>query len=267
MSEKIHGEYTSFCQLTHKTALLIALFTENKLVINELVTSGADVNQSLGPIGTALHVRYDCNTNVKILAQLGADPNLTNDFGDTAVSLVLYKCHVLHDDSKCSSAHESSLQALLPATRDLDTILKKNRRIGLGGLRAPIGNKWVSLLLQHGARIRYCRFYLTGSPDWAIELLLHSKQHSAQFIDLLRAADTDFSGVRQQIASVDKDEWAPLNLTVLTKKLSQPLTLQTSCVISIRRRLLSIGDVGVWARIDKLPLPPIIGDRVKLEMW
>ena len=32
-----------------------------------------------------------------------------------------------------------------------------------------------------------------------------------------------------------KHVWAPLNLAVLDQKLSQPLTLQTSCVISVRQ--------------------------------
>ena len=83
-----------------------------------------------------------------------------------------------------------------------------------------------------------------------------------------KLCDTGFSGVCQRIASVDKDDCKkPLNLAVLDEKLSQPLTLQVSCVISVRRRLLSIGDVGVWAGIEKLPLPPIIKDRLKLLTW
>ena len=82
-----------------------------------------------------------------------------------------------------------------------------------------------------------------------------------------KLCDTGFSGVCQRIASVDKDDWKPLNLAVLDEKLSQLLTLQTSCVISVRRRLLSIGNVGVWAGLEKLPLPPIIKDRLKLLTW
>ena len=263
VSDKILGIYDHFAGLTCKTAFLVALDTGNEEVIKELVTSGADVNQSFGPVGTALHWCFEHNPTVQILAQSGADPHLTDDFDRTPVFLVLDRCH-LRDDSNCSSARES-LQALLPSTRDLDTIVQKKR--SLGSWCAPIDNKWVTLFLQHGARMRYCQMYLTGSPAWASDLRNNSKLHSERFIELLRAADTDFSGVRQRIASADKDEWETLNLDVLDQKLSQPLTLQTSCVISIRRRLLSIGDVGVWARIDKLPLPPIIRDRVKLEVW
>ena len=84
---------------------------------------------------------------------------------------------------------------------------------------------------------------------------------------MLRAADTDFSGVRQRIASVDKDEWAPLNLAVLDQKLSQPLTLQAWCVISIRRQLWSVSNFKIWANIEKLPLPTVIKYRLKLERW
>ena len=125
------------------------------------------------------------------------------------------------------------------------------------------------LFLQHGATIRYCTMYLIVnlSPTWKSLWRKHSKQHSERFIELLRAADTDFTGVRDQIAIVDKDEWAPLNLAVLDQKLSQPLTLQTSCVISVRRQLSSVRDCGVWTRIDQLPLTPAIRDRVKLRVW
>ena len=58
----------------------------------------------------------------------------------------------------------------------------------------------VMLLLQHGARINYSHMFLVSSPKRV------RKQHSEEFIQLLRAADTDFSGVRQQIASLDKKE-------------------------------------------------------------
>ena len=106
--------------------------------------------------------------------------------------------------------------------------------------------------------------YLTMCSDWATKLRQIIKQHSERFIELLRAADTDFSGVRQRIASVDKDEWAPLNLDVLDWKLSQPLTLQTSCVISVRRQLRSVSDVGMWTRVDKLFLSPNVKENLKL---
>ena len=108
--------------------------------------------------------------------------------------------------------------------------------------------------------------YLTGLFEWALELRKYSK-HSERFIDLLRAADTDFSGVRQRIASVNKDEWAPLNLDVLDQKLSQPLTLQAWCVISVRRQVCSVSDWQMWTRIEKLALPKVIKDRLKLKMW
>ena len=93
------------------------------------------------------------------------------------------------------------------------------------------------------------------------------KKHSEKFIELLRAADTDFRGVRQQVVGLDRRIRKVLNLDVLDQKLSQPLTLQTSCVISVRRRLRSISDVGMWARIDALSLPSIIKDRLKLLVW
>ena len=205
----------------------------------------------------------DHNPTVHILAQLGADPNLTDYFGDTPLFLVLDRCH-LRDDTKSSSARES-LQALLPSTRDLDTIVQTTRCFGDRG--PPIDDKCVTLFLQHGARIRYCQMYLTGSPEWASDLRNKSKQHSERFIELLRAADTDFSGVRQRIASVDKGDWLTLNLAVLDQKLSQPLTLQVWCVISVRRQLRSVCDVGLWPMIEKLPLPTIIKDRLKLEKW
>ena len=82
VSDEILGDYDHFAGLTCKTAFLVALDTGNEEVIKELVASGADVNQSFGPVGTALHWCFDHNPTVQILAQSGADPNLTDDFGD-----------------------------------------------------------------------------------------------------------------------------------------------------------------------------------------
>ena len=71
------------------------------------------------------------------------------------------------------------------------------------------------------------------------------KQHSEEFIEFLRAADTNFSGVRAKIARLNRNKCEMLNLDVLEDKLSQPLMLQTLCVISVRRRLRNIRDVGM----------------------
>ena len=159
------------------------------------------------------------------------------------------------------------MDALLPVTRDLsDAISEANIFICLPEGK-PISNECVIRFLQHGARIRYCEFYLTGSSYWASKLRENGEEHGERFVELLRAADTDFSGVRLRIASVDKDVWAPLNLAVLDQKLSQPLTLRTSCIIRVRRQLRSGSDCRLWARIDRLPLPPIMKDRMKLKVW
>ena len=165
------------------------------------------------------------------------------------------------DESELPSALKS-LQTLMPATRDLDAIVNDPSSI-----TSTTDIPCMTILLQHGARINYAQAYLTGLFEWAADMHLHSN-HSEAFIELLRAADTDFSGVRQRIASVDKNEWPTLNLAVLDQKLSQPLTLQTLCVIRVRRQLRSAKDCGLWARIEELPaLPTLIKDRLKLRTW
>ena len=248
-----------------KTALLTAVCAENKDVITELVTSGADVNQLLGPGETVLHFCFDIDQMiVQLLVELGADPNIAVAYDFTPISLVLERCHILHHTSDAFSARRT-LHLMLSVSRDLDAVLQTNRRIV--ALGEPIKDEFVTLFLQHGARIHYCQMYLTGSPDWAEYLRKSGEIQSERFIELLRAADTDFSGVRQRIASVDKDEWAPLNLVVLDEKLSQPLTLQAWCVISVRRQLRNVRDRGMWASIEKLPLPSVIKDQLKLVIW
>ena len=152
---------------------------------------------------------------------------------------------------------------MLRVTRELDNALQTMRN---EWYFAQLGKEIVASFLQHGATIRYCTMYLTGLSFWAKALRKHNKLHSERFIDLLRAADADFSGVRQQISIVDKDEWAALNLAVLEQKLSQPLTLQTSCVISVRRQLRSVSECGMWTRIEKLAVPSIIKCRLKLTI-
>ena len=124
VSEEVNGEYGIGPRWTRKTALLLALHTENEEIIRELVNAGADVNQSLGPVGTALHLCCHSDQNIQILTELGADPNLVDDLGTPAVVLVLFRSY-LSDDSKLPSALEM-LRALLPSTRDLDNIVKGN---------------------------------------------------------------------------------------------------------------------------------------------
>ena len=266
VSEEMDGDFDSFCQVTSKTALLVAVFAENEEVIRELVTSRADVNQWLGKLGTVAHLCFFYMLNaMQILAQSGADPNLTSTSGRTVISCALHTCHGFYFKRKRPLAF-AALRTLLPATRGIDTIVQSNDH--LDGCFIPlIDIECVTLFLQHGARINYCQKYLTGSPEWAPELRMYRQQHSERFIELLQAADTDFSGVRQQIASVDKGEWKLLSLDVLDQKLSQPLTLQAWCVISVRRQLRSVCDVGLWPMIEKLPLPMIIKDGLKLEKW
>ena len=72
VSTEIPGRDECVVNLARKRAFLVAACTGNEEVIKELVTSGADVNQSFGPIGTALHWCFDHNPTVQILAQLGA---------------------------------------------------------------------------------------------------------------------------------------------------------------------------------------------------
>ena len=263
LSEVVQGDYGfGHCGSTcsRKTALLIAVYTENEEVITKLVTSGADVNQSLGPVGTVLHLCYDQDPIVQLLVRLGANPNALNQRSVTVVMAILFRYHFR--DCGVSSSALTTLCTVLPATGRLDVLLAAYCRRQESV--APMSNECVSVFLQMGTRITYCSMYLTGSSDWASTLRQESKPHSERFIDLLRAADTDFSGVRQRIASVDKDEWAPLNLTILDQKLSQPLTLQTSCVISVRRQLHSVSELWMWARIEKLPLSPNVKDCLKL---
>ena len=92
-------------------------------------------------------------------------------------------------------------------------------------------------------------------------------QDDERFIQLMLAADTVFSDDRQRIASFNKDKLKSLGLSVLARKLSQPLTLQVWCVISVRRQLRSVSDRGMWNMIEKLPLPTVINDRLKLRVW
>ena len=263
--EDVHGDFGcrpcgSPC--LRKTALLVALHTKNKEVITELVTSGADVNQSLGPVGTALHYFYDHVEIVELLVQLGADLNATSKRCKTTLSIILYRCHFTA--SGIGLPAPALLHSLLPATHDLDAVLLAN--FSVKGVMVPIKNDCMTTFLQHGAKINYCAMYLAELQIWR-SLLQHHGKHSERFIELLRAADTDFSGVRQRIASVDKEDCKRLNLAVLDQKLSQPLTLQASCVISVRRQLRSVKDCGLWAMIEKLPLPTAMKDRLKLKSW
>ena len=245
ISEAIHADDPGG---PSKTALLVAAETGDEEVVTELVTSGADVNQSLGPQGTTLlHLFCDDDQMAKLLLQLGADPKAGVVLSDSVFWQVLRRGGV--GSQYNLDLVLRTLRLLLPTTRDLGEYLELNRAM------LWLTTECVMLLLQHGARING-HMFLVLSPKRV------RKQHSEEYIELLRAADTDFSGVRQRIASLDRKKWEVLNLDVLKDKLSQPLTLQTSCVISIRRQLCSVSDVGMWARIEKLSVPKVIKDAL-----
>ena len=259
VSEAVHSD--DECKLD-KTALHLAARAGNEEVMTELVTSGADVNQVLGLNGTVCHEYWENDKVANILVRLGADPNSSPEIGISVFCRVLHRGDVYR--TQRLDLVLQSLSLLLPATRNLDDYLQENRAAFLLNINCTM------LVLQHGARIDYSDVFLTESAQWRRmfgDKCRYIKKHSEQFIDLLRAADTDFSGVRQRIASLDRKKWKVLNLPVLEDKLSQPLTLQTSCVISVRRRLLSISDVQLWARIDALTLPATIRDLLKLIVW
>ena len=220
LSEAMHGNFGCKSheepKCLRKTALLVALHTKNTQVIRELVTSGADVNQSLGPVGTVLHCFYHQGLVVQLLIQLGIDLDAANEDGNTAVSLILLRYHD-YGSSKNFRALKL-LRTLLPMTRDLDAVLHGD--LFAKGLNATLDSDYVTIFLQHGARMRYTWMYLTVSHIWRSFLRQYGERHSERFIELLRVADTDFSDVRQRIASVDKDQSKWLNLAVLDQKLS-----------------------------------------------
>lgn len=236
-----------------KTALLVAAGTGNDQVITELVMYGADVNQLLGPRGTVFH--HICSNRIMdLLVRLGADPNVKNVKGDSVFWHVLRRGSVASGRNLCYVLE--SMSHLLPNTRHLD------QYIADGLVARCLNQRCFMLVLQHGAKIDYsCTFI----HNYATSLI--QEQHSEEFIEFLRAADTNFSSVRQRIPHFDGKKKKVLNTDVLEEKLSKPLTLQSLCVINVRRRLRDISEIQMWARIDTLSLPTAIRNRLKLLLW
>ena len=170
---------------------------------------------------------------------------------------VLYRGHIYATYDLDSVLQ--SLRLLLPTTRRLDYYLQSHYAFSW------LEKECAMLLLQHGARIDYLSLGLNFKSMIAVPR--NSTQQSEEFIEFLRAADTNFRSMCPRISSLYKENWDVISLDVLKDKLSQPLTLQTSCVISVRRRLRSISDVGMWPSIDALPLPATIRDLLKLIVW
>ena len=160
----------------------------------------------------------------------------------------------------CLDTVLQSLCLLLPTARDLDGYLQS------GGAAMWLKREGIIvLLLQHGARSSYTNVLRVEClQHWKRAWSNNRKQHIERFVDLLRAADTDFSGVRQRIDRLRLHSFEAAIFAVIVKKLCQPLTLQTSCVISVRRQLRAVCNWGMWPRIDTLILPTIIKDRLKL---
>ena len=267
VSVKIHKD-ADIAYVSRKTALLVATEIGDEQVITELVTCGADVNQLLSPRGTTV-LHYCCHDEqlVKLLVSLGADPNARDEMGDTVSIKVLLRGNVHCDSTDCLDSVLQSLRLLLPITRLLDGDLRCKFCVLL-----RLKTECTMLVLQHGARIYYSDMLRMVIDARGPHVLSNFEEHSEEFFEFLRAADTSFTGVRQRIANMGKNAWDKtmrkvLNLDVLEDKLSQPLTLQTSCVISVRRHLRSVSNVGMWARIDALPLPAAIRNMLKLIVW
>ena len=267
VSVKIHKD-ADIAHVSSKTALLVATEIGDEQVITELVTCGADVNQLLSPRGTTV-LHYCCHDDelVKLLLSLGADPNARDEMGDTVSIKVLLRGNVHCDSTDCLDSVLQSLRLLLPITRLLDGDLRCKFCVLL-----RLKTECTMLVLQHGARIYYSDMLRMVIDARGPHVLSNFEEHSEEFFEFLRAADTSFTGVRQRIANMgnnalDKTIRKVLNLDVLEDKLSQPLTLQTSCVISVRRHLRSVSDVGMWTRIDALPLPAAIQNMLKLIVW
>ena len=125
----------------NKTALLVAATAGDERVITELVTRGADVNQSLGPQGTVLHhFRYN-DKLVNLFVRLGADPNVKTELGISVLESVIARGEVSNTEGLDFVLE--SLRLLLPTTRNLDFYLESNRDI----LR--LNNECTKLMLQH----------------------------------------------------------------------------------------------------------------------
>ena len=95
VSEIIHSDAAL---VSYKSALLVAGASGNEEVITELVTSGVDVNQSLGGRGTVLHHYPHHDKLMNILVRLGADPNAEDDYGNSVFWIVLCRGRVHNAD-------------------------------------------------------------------------------------------------------------------------------------------------------------------------
>ena len=177
----------------NKTILIVAMDTENEEVMTELVASGADANRWLGQIGAILSEFlnlfgiWQYFWVIKLLVQLGADPNAAGEEGKYSVlSKVLSKYYFNRNDSRSCSAALQTIHTLLPVTRHLSAILGEKSCI-LRSDCEQIQQECVTPFLQHGARIDYCKAYLirrwgihveaVASPQRAIHRAAASRRH------------------------------------------------------------------------------------------
>ena len=123
-------------------------------------------------------------------------------------------------------------------------------------------------LLRHGACAEFSLFY-----DCIFECRFKIKSFSAAFLKLMILAGCSFDGCSfsELKSAPSRQPLHPANASLvesvqelITDLFSQPLSLQELSVMAIRQ---CIGSRQLWAKIDALPVPSSVKDKIKLKTY
>lgn len=275
---------SSSCNLEHQdlhgeTALFIAIRRGKLLMIRDLVAAGCNVNHCNKNGENVLFVTIKAGRKdlAEYTVDAGVNVNAVNTEGSTAVllALELYENYFFRlrgyatRRSAPSNVHDI-IAALIPSCSCLNH-LHPNRgsalRIALNieATHLPCDLKLTKLLLQHGATPDRL-FFLRYGGLVASNTVPGAEFFTEKFFNMAIVAGANLQRERAWLFTVlsEMPEELSPHLQLfhqLLLKCSNPLPLQSLCIMGIRKAL---SGRPLWKNIDGLPLPPALKDAAKL---
>ena len=269
------GADTEMTSKKDETALVYAVSEQNPVIVETLVRAGANVNHLDSTRENLLLKAVRAHRADVLRALLSHETNnpVSTAFIDSAFEEAIIMETVLSCPYIRSSSHRRSckqlnqvkridmIRWLIPMVSDCRVRVSNNRIFSICvSLVSSEAYSICELLLRHG--------FAYSGHEHIYPLLSDVSQFRLSFARLLILTSDDRQLLKQFIECV----WRPqiLMYTVcdqehetvkfISRCLSEPLSLQDLCVITARTRLRG----RMWRKIDALPLPPLLKDKLKL---
>ena len=272
-----------------ETALVFAVHEQNAAIVETLVHAGANVNHLDSTRENLLLRAVRAHRPEVLRALLSHETNaVSTAFIDSAFAeAVMHPVYIIDLDfygrplemvlEKQNQVNRIDMICqLIPMVSDFRLVSDHNmfdKCLQLDEATPNNGCHMCDLLLKHGFAYSRNMFYDNRNISEFVWLYpsIYNKLSRASFARLLiptsddrNLLKTDVERVMQTVPSLWRmhPKLCPLYRTtkLMIRSLSDPLSLQDLCVITARKRLRG----RMWSKIDTLPLPPLLKDKLKL---